>query len=160
MERLKNIVDINLSLFAEEMRVKLAQDLQVKEMSKTSNGVPETEDALGKKIAVNLSNDTLSLFFSESRPKIISQNVLVTKSIESIRKTIASFSGESINIRDKDGKNIATVPKSTLFAILDSEPFKDFVQASFSGISQESMKNGDFMKNILNIADEIKKNPL
>lgn len=122
--------------------------------------VPKTGDVLGDKIAQNLSGDILTLFFSPDRPRTITQDVLVDKSIGSIKKTIASLPGESVDLRDKTGQTIATIPKSALLAMLENSAFREFLKGSFSGISQESMKNGDFMKNISKIVDEIKKDPL
>ena len=122
--------------------------------------VPKTGDVLGDKIAQNLSSDILSLFFSPDRPKTITQDVLVGKSMESIKKTIVSLPGESVEIGDKTGRISATMPKSTILSLLENESFREFVKASFSGVSQESMKNGDFMKNIMKIVDEIKRDPL
>ncbi len=159
IEELKKIVNIDLSSFASEIRGKLTQDLKINNITDINHIGVKTGNILGDKIAENLSTDMLSLFFSESRPKAITKEIFVVKTIASIHKTITSFPSESIQIKDSTGKEFISIPKSTLLAIVESEPFKAFIDESFSNISQDSLKSKDIMKNILQIVEDIKKDP-
>lgn len=160
IEHLKNIVNIDLSSFATQIRGKLSQDLKTNNIININNLGVKTGNILGDRIAENLSTDILLLFFSESRPKAITKETFVIKTIASIHKTVTSFPSESIQIKDGTGKEFINIPKSTLLAIVESEPFKAFIDGSFLNISQDSLKSKDIMKNILQIVEDIKKDPL